>query len=483
MATVEFANGKRVEFDGTPTPEDIDYVASQLGITPENQNIRQPSGMGTIGRAASAVGGFAKKAGQTLLSPVVGLAATPTQLLAKAVGAEDPFKRGVPVAGLGEVPVSELGVKQKLGDIAQTAAYAMPAATIPRLAVAGALAGGGAAASKGADISKIAEQSAIGGALGGTLGLGMRVVQGLPSYISRFTDIPEKAYETAFKKGPEVRKMIREGITAQQPFETAQTATRNLRTKLSSEWQQGLQGLVEKYTGQRTSLGKIAPKLLKVADEFDIDLPQNVNNVSLNEAVDLLKQLNDIPKGSLALSPRGATARKVLNDTRDIVINNFGGKGGDVSQFYQNYAVKKKVFDAANELVRAYQTGKPISQTTARNRLMTVFNEDKDLYLKAIQDLEEQMGVDILGKVAAAKFTPTMGPADVMLASGLRQPKDILSDLVTILVSPLLSPRRSLGFVRTAKVAEPIVRTTAGVLSRTGAGTDITSSLIGPREQ
>lgn len=42
MATIEFENGKKVEFDGDPTPEDVDFVAKELGIgrggmSPENK--------------------------------------------------------------------------------------------------------------------------------------------------------------------------------------------------------------------------------------------------------------------------------------------------------------------------------------------------------------------------------------------------------------------------------------------------------------
>lgn len=35
MATITFENGKSVKFEGNPTPEDIDFVAQQIGITPK----------------------------------------------------------------------------------------------------------------------------------------------------------------------------------------------------------------------------------------------------------------------------------------------------------------------------------------------------------------------------------------------------------------------------------------------------------------
>jgi len=50
MATITFSNGQTVNFNGTPTPEDVDYVAKQLGITaqstpqtPQQQGPSMPS--------------------------------------------------------------------------------------------------------------------------------------------------------------------------------------------------------------------------------------------------------------------------------------------------------------------------------------------------------------------------------------------------------------------------------------------------------
>jgi hypothetical protein len=42
MAQVKFSNGKTVTFNGTPTPEDIDFVAKQLGILPSQPTQNKP---------------------------------------------------------------------------------------------------------------------------------------------------------------------------------------------------------------------------------------------------------------------------------------------------------------------------------------------------------------------------------------------------------------------------------------------------------
>jgi len=38
MATIQFENGMRANFEGNPTPQDVDFVAQKLGITPKSQN-------------------------------------------------------------------------------------------------------------------------------------------------------------------------------------------------------------------------------------------------------------------------------------------------------------------------------------------------------------------------------------------------------------------------------------------------------------
>lgn len=44
MATIQFENGQEVEFDGNPTPEDIDFVAKQLGIGSREQRLEKLRG-------------------------------------------------------------------------------------------------------------------------------------------------------------------------------------------------------------------------------------------------------------------------------------------------------------------------------------------------------------------------------------------------------------------------------------------------------
>ena len=104
--------------------------------------------------------------------PFVGLAATPVQLLAKTMGQPDPYAQGIPEGNNAPLPVSQLGVEQKLGDAAQVGSYFVPGTGILGAAGMGALQGAGSAMSEGKDLPTVATQGTIGGILGaGTAGL------------------------------------------------------------------------------------------------------------------------------------------------------------------------------------------------------------------------------------------------------------------------------------------------------------------------
>ena len=67
MATIQFENGKEVEFEGNPTPEDVDFVAQQIGITAQPQEQKpegiQPTFKASIGGAETIIPNIAKTFG------------------------------------------------------------------------------------------------------------------------------------------------------------------------------------------------------------------------------------------------------------------------------------------------------------------------------------------------------------------------------------------------------------------------------------
>lgn len=429
-----------------------------------------------------------KKAGRvagsvynTIASPFVGLAAAPVQMAAKALGVEDPYKKGLPSIAGENTRVSELGVKEKAGDLAQVGSYFVPGSGVKALATAGALQGAGSAASEGKDATEIATRGAFGGVIGGALGGIATAATKAPKLLSYSSDVPEEAFHTMLNR-PEAfkaaTKSVGKGVDA---LKIAQGAEKALRKQLSADWDTSVASLVDEFQGSRIGFGgDLGKNLIKISDEYGVVLPQNLNNVSVKEAVDLVKSINELPKTMLSLSPRGAIVRRTKAELQKKIIDTFGGEAGSVSKLWKNYSAKKAVFDAADDLLRAYKTGKPITQTTARNRLMGIFNEGKEAYLAAIRELEDATGIDILSHIAATKFSQRMpsGTNTVSFAGGLASPKGSIEKLIDLLAFPITSPS-SAGFIARRLNNKALQKGTVGVtglLGRTGLPT---TSLLG----
>ncbi len=171
----------------TPTPPPAPTGNAGYGyVKPPAIQAPPPESQHPLADAGAKSGTFDKivKGGIGVLNsiekPFVGLASTPVQLLAKAIGQPDPFEKN-PVPGFGgtNVPSSKLGLEQKLGDAAQIASYAVPGEGVLGAVGMGALQGAGSAMSEGKDLATVATQGAEGGLVGGATGGAVKLGGGL----------------------------------------------------------------------------------------------------------------------------------------------------------------------------------------------------------------------------------------------------------------------------------------------------------------
>lgn len=256
-----------------------------------------------------------------------------------------------------------------------------------------------------------------------------------PKLLSYTSEIPEQAFKTLAERNVNVKNLVKTGLTPERTLEKTQGAVRTFRKTLSNEWDDGVKGIIEENTGVRFGLSdSFSKKVLTVADEFGVDLPQNLKDISALESINLLKKINELPKAMLTFSPKGAIVRDVKDGLRELSVKAFGGKEGKFSQLYKNYSTKKTVLDAANDIVNAYSNGRPIKMATAQARLEKIFDENKSAYLDAIMDLEKATGQDLLSDIAAGKFTKVL-PRTPAIKGGLTE------KAFKLLILPLTSPR------------------------------------------
>jgi hypothetical protein len=450
MAKIRFENGTVVNFDGTPTPADVEEVALKLGITtqksPEVPSAQKP----LIDRIVESP---LSKGIQSFFPGAKLGEAVGTSIAATGQALKGDFK------GAKNIIQSQVPVKQVAGDV--IGALALPASmtigggtgatAISRLASAGAKYGAsgaitslGKSMAEGKDNSQIAKETLTGGAIGFGLGAGVQgvselaplVKSGVNKLLAQTSDTPEEAFKIINSRpvaSAQIGKATPEGA-----LKNTQEAVRGLRTTLTKEWDDGVGKIADEYTGVRVGLPSKMTSTLDKVDELVggiENMPQNKASISAQELIKLQTEINGIArKPAFLLSPQGASVRKLADELKSLGVNTFGGDAGSYATLYKNYSAKKGVLDAADDIVRAYKTGKPITQVTAQNRLQKIFDENKVPYLSAIRELENLTGKDVLSQIAASKFqgilpkTPSVGG-------------DIWTKTLKILTLPLTSPR------------------------------------------
>lgn len=364
------------------------------------------------------------KAGTGLGTAALYLA--PSSAVTKAQGAVTKAVSSIPAAGnLAKAARGTLGVVGR---------------AVPEAVSAGAVGYG----ITGGDVERAKTDALLGGgaslAFGtvGALARGARDTGAIKSVLSKTTGIPKTAFDTIDEKG------LREFATPEQALEKGRKAVFDLRARNTKMWQDSLPKIADEYAGVRTSLkaGQIK-NLAKVMDEFGIDeayLPQNLNNISALEAMNLMKGLNELDSLAVESSPKGAVVRNLRKELKADIIKAFGGEKSAIAQLWKDYSVKQSILENMDAIVSAYKT-KPTQTVTAKNRLMAIFDENKPEFLKAVKDIEAETGADIIGDVASTKFQ-TMLPKGILKADGgLPTKAGIVDKLIKALFIPVTSPR------------------------------------------
>lgn len=240
MSIIQFANGTKVKFEGSPTPEDVDFVAKQVGIKPdaaEAPKVEQPkktfgqkvtNAITTIfpgkqvGEAIGTLGGYIATPKEQ--KPFYDLKApTPLQVVGDVA-------QGALMLGTGGVAAPTTAVSRVAGTsapllskIATRTAETTGKRFLQNSAI-GAGFGGTGAIAEGKSAGEVAKDTAIGGAFGGALGLGIegssKLISKLPKNRSVDEDIRDifkgatgdvsKIEESSFKAKKGLELLVKE---------------------------------------------------------------------------------------------------------------------------------------------------------------------------------------------------------------------------------------------------------------------------------
>lgn len=259
MAIIQFENGVKVNFNGTPTPQDIEEVAKTLPMASSSvqQNTQQATQdpTGEHGFFSSLV----RDPFQTLLVNPLTRAVQAGQAVFgnQNAGLNDQMVNLGPL-GKYNVPAVKSG-KQIAGDALKSAAYLAPGAGEGAgfLASAGAEAARGAAFSAGgalqnnAPFSDVAKSAGMGAVVGGGIGA---AGYGLSKAISQFPKLQKQLEEQNLKLTPQQRQKLGTKlddvttITSSFPVSSPQSRA-NLANQLEQDMENSFQKALPDYTG------------------------------------------------------------------------------------------------------------------------------------------------------------------------------------------------------------------------------------------
>lgn len=352
------------------------------------------------------------------------------------------------------------GLVSKIPAVTKTSQFGRGALGVAGRAVPEAVgAGASSLAITGGDTERAKRDALIGGGTSAVLGTVGSLYRGAKdtgiakTVLSKTSGIPKSAFDA-------VGDGINKGATPEIALEKARGSVVGLRSKLTNEWQSAIPKIEEKFIGKVYSMPKEQlKKLVQVADEFGLDetvLPVNIKKITAPEAINLMKGLNELDSLAVKASPKGAIVRQFKKELKDNILNTFGGENGEVSQLWKNYSTKSQILQNMNDIVNTYKTT-PRATVTAKNRLMAIFDENKPEFLKAVKDIEKEMGINLTKDIASTKFQNFL-PAGILKADGgLPTKSGIVDKLIKALFLPVTSPKI------VGKIALPVERE-AGVL-------------------
>jgi hypothetical protein len=372
--------------------------------------------------------GIVKSIVKGITNPILRLGATANALgTSKILGGKGANMQPQKVPYFGNIkPISN--AKEAAGVAGQLAGL-----SIPNPIVSGAAFGAGVNLENNKNPLTGGLAGAAGGALikGAGIALSKGLTKALPAVMEQTASIPSGAIERGMERPAQVGKMVNKN--SESALSNIQQAVRGLRQTLSEKYATGKDQLVQQFAENRMGFNTNEIRVVnKVADNFGLDV-QNPQNLSLNEALNLFKEVNELySKPAIKISAEGIPVRQLREIMRTKIINTFGGTNGPVDQFLKDYGAQKAVHDAADDLVRAYKTGSPKTQASALSTIKSVFNENKSAYISALQDLEQATGTDILDHLAALHVQKVL-PA--------KSGKFGVDELFRYLLFPLTSPR------------------------------------------
>lgn len=457
MATIQFENGMRVNFDGNPTPQDIEEVAKKLGINKTPAPTPAKKGVGGLGGVAV---GAAKGIGSTLAGAAQlgekGLAAA-TRGIGSLIGSKNLRRTQADTLpqeikqryltpegtaekiGFGAEQVAEFfapvpgGAKAKL--LLKATEKAKPlvagAKALGRVGTEAIEAAGKGAIQKGST-EQFGEEAAAQAGFSAVLGVIAPLAKTGAAILGKTTGAGGTAIREAFGN-PNVRKFIKEAAEngpeylQEQALREAKNALGGLVKKRETAYLKELNG-IKSAKGQLTEIKDNAVNLAREAFENAAVKISKKGTLGINAFKDSAVEQgkNSVIKAFRTLStwadntPAGLDRlKKRLNQFKNATRNTTDGSyalirtmansvddglKANVPGYLQMTSGYRVASESIDEIERALSLGGSAAKETAIKKLMGSLRENNETRLAILEKL--QGGKDIVGKLAGAQLSP-----------------------------------------------------------------------------
>lgn len=451
MAKIRFENGKTVNFEGTPTPEDVEFVAKQLGITASSAATPAPQPQQKT---------FLEKASNTLGDifggKIIGEAIGTGIAKARATDEEKQFIEKGPSA------------KQVIGDVGRVALNFIPAAKASSAIGVGTKALGlGKLAKPAANIitgtgvgyagdvtSKLSEgqnkpfSMGVGTGVGAGLSTIPYVGRGLSKLGSEVLGVSTgtgagtlRQFSSAIREGGDAATAAREGLRGKvapdEVVDEAKSAFGQLLKNRSTAYEKQLSKLKLKNDTQIDHTPIVA-KFNKMLEEFGVmvgpdgsadfsrapglgryktdlqNLSETLANWGTKEGdntvlgIDKLKQvIDDFRIGSADSKKFDSFVTALRNESKNIIRNNLKQTKnlktlGTYEKMLGDYEKSTKEI---REIQRNLSLGDKASVDTAFRKLNSVFRTNNEMRKKAVEELNQLTGGTLLPKIAGQQLS------------------------------------------------------------------------------
>ncbi|MCK9370981.1 hypothetical protein M0R04_13810 [Candidatus Dojkabacteria bacterium] len=375
--------------------------------------------------------------------------------------------------------------------------------------------GGVSAIQSGGDLSETGISAGIG-AISPILGAGIKALKPAVAPVLEFTSgVPKQAIKKAMTGSDAVKAGMK--MTTEEVRSKAVQAYKGLDSELKSGFSKGLEelsklsprikpartatvggtsvfsGVKGKFKkilegakesvpqafrdlrisvkGNKLDFDKLNSSIVNASERKQIqqvwDTIRNQTDFSVKGVQDVASRINALSKYEKGIESVSSVAIGKMHNVYSKAIEKVYPELGKLRS---NYSTASKMLNEIDDVVRAGDTD-PTKIQTAINKMTSLFKEDKNTYLKVIDDLTKKSGVDISGMLAGTEFQRVLpdfirgfgGGGAVSVGAAVLNP-------FLILLAPLFSPK-AIGKVVTnapklGKAIEPAKKIITGAVSQ-----------------